>query len=616
MAANKGMKASIIFLLAGWVAFLSSDVASADRYHVWEPIEITLEAEREYENPYTEVEVWVDLTGPGFEKRCYGFWDGGRTFRVRVLANEPGDWRYLSGSNQQDLGLNGQAGKFEAADWTDAEKESNPNRRGMVRATSNGHALEYADGTPFFLLGDTWWAVPSFRFQWHDDDRPREIGPAAGFKDYVQYRRRQGFNSIAMIAALPHWANDGLSYKIDMDDGTVVRRAWGQAGTRSAKDMHDEDGNRPFLFPGKVPGFENVFPNVDRIVPAYFRNFDRKIDYLNAHGFVPFIEVARRDVGQVWKKYYDWPDSYVRFIQYIFARYQSHVCLLSPIHFDTGADSIPSHEWSLAARRVVERYGPPPFGTLLGTNANPSSLHNFGHVDKAPWLTFHQIGNRRTHDQYALLTEIYRTNPPVPGLHGEPYYDGMADAKGGSDLAALYCRSGLYGSVLSGAFSGHIYGAGGWGGGLWSGEVEAASKTPIWDVVRWSSADQMRHVKTFLGTTDGRYRQLEPATELVTPNKSSAGQGYVGWAYCARLPDRGLFLLYFEKSSPRARLVGLLPNQVYHCRWFNPRSGQWLNAGGGTVAANSRGEIEVPAFPSGKPKTQNDWAMRLELLHD
>ena len=59
----------------------------------------------------------------------------------------------------------------------------------------------------------------------------------------------------------------------------------------------DNEGGRPFLFPGKVPGYENMFPDVDRINPDYFKYIDRKIDYLNAHGFVPFIEVSRRDAS-------------------------------------------------------------------------------------------------------------------------------------------------------------------------------------------------------------------------------------------------------------------------------------------------------------------------------
>ncbi len=68
--------------------------------HPWQSLQITLEADRSYRNPYMEVDSWVDLKGPGFEKRIYGFWDGGDVFRVRLVATE------------------------------------------------NGHALQYADGTP------------------------------------------------------------------------------------------------------------------------------------------------------------------------------------------------------------------------------------------------------------------------------------------------------------------------------------------------------------------------------------------------------------------------------------------------------------------------------------
>jgi hypothetical protein len=85
-------------------------------YHVWEKVEITLQAASSYENVYKEVEVWVDLEGPEsvFKKRCYGFWDGGKTFRVRVTATSPGKWRWQSGSNQPDEGLNGRKGSFTA----------------------------------------------------------------------------------------------------------------------------------------------------------------------------------------------------------------------------------------------------------------------------------------------------------------------------------------------------------------------------------------------------------------------------------------------------------------------------------------------------------------------
>ena len=45
--------------------------------HVWETQEIILESSRAYPNPYRDVDCWIELAGPGFKRRVYGFWDGG-----------------------------------------------------------------------------------------------------------------------------------------------------------------------------------------------------------------------------------------------------------------------------------------------------------------------------------------------------------------------------------------------------------------------------------------------------------------------------------------------------------------------------------------------------------
>ncbi|UCG48648.1 MAG: DUF4038 domain-containing protein [Phycisphaerales bacterium] len=600
-------------LLAGmFIPAMVCAPIGAEEHHVWEKVEITLHAAKQYDNPYKQVEVWVDLTGPGFERRCYGFWDGGDVFRVRVLATRPGTWRWVSGSNQQDGGLVGHSGSFTAGAWSEEQKRLNPCRRGMIRASSNGHAFEWADGTPFFLLGDTWWPVGTFRYRWRDDDRERPIGPGAGFKDYLSFRRKQGFNCIAMIASFGNWANDDKPSGLKTADGTVLRSAWRQAGTKSAKDMHDEAGNRAFLFPGKVPGYEEYFPDVERINPAYFAGLDKKIDYLNANGFVAFIEAARRDIGQAWQKYYPWPQSYTRYIQYIWSRYQANICLFSPIHLDTTSATIAPAEWNTAANAVIDKYGRPPFGTLAGTNSNPSTLRNFGHIEQARWLTFHQVGNRRTHDLYPYLTEIFNASPPVPGINGEPYYAGMLDAAGGTETSALYCRSAMYGSVLSGGLGGHIYGAGGWQGGLWSGEVEQASVAPIWEVIKWGSADQMRHLAGFVLSIDRLYTRLVPSAELVTPNRSGREKSCLGWAYCARTPDKEYFLLYFEKDCPKAVVSGALPGVKYAVRWFDPRTGRWIVRR--VLEADADGRIPLPDFPDGGPKSETDWALKLDTV--
>ncbi len=577
--------------------------------HVWEKIELTFTAERTYDNPYFDVDVWVDLEGPGFRKRCYGFWDGGNVFRVRILATSPGQWRWTSGASTDDPGFVGKSGTFWAVPWTEAEKEAVPCRRGMIRPTKNGHALEWADGTPFFLLGDTWWATPTFRFPWRDDPRPRAIGPQAGFQDYLQYRRNQGFNALAIIVGFPNWTDDGLPARLKTEDGTTLRMAWKKAGTNLAKPMPNEQGHYPFLFPGKIPGYEKTFADVTRIDPRYFQALDRKIDYMNSQGFVPFMEVARRDVGQAWKRYYPWPESYVRYVRYVWSRYQANICIFSPFHFDSPAASLPKEEWNEVAKQVLATYGKPPFGTLCSTNASGSTLENWGHVDQAPWLTLHQIGNRRTHAVYEKLTEIFRASPPIPGLNGEPYYDGMLDAEPGSEKAARYCRSAAYGSVLSGGLAGHIYGAGGWQGGLWSGEVEPESAYPIWDVIRWPSADQMRHVVTFLFSEGDRYRDLVPCSERLSPSREGDPESCEEWAYCAATEDDDLILAYFEKGCRQAVLSRLAPGTRYTARWFDPRTGKWLPETVLTVEAG--GTLACPAFPGNTAVAEDDWALKL-----
>jgi hypothetical protein len=485
----------------------------------------------------------------------------------------------------------------------------------MIRVTDNGRALCYADGTPYFMVGDTWWATPTYRYHWTESPEDRPVGPDMSFKDMVHYRKAQGYNAIAMIAAFPTWANDGKPALIwyDEEANVGIRDAWQQAGTMSAKDMHNE-GGRPFRFPGHVPGYEYVVPDFERINPAYFRYMDRKVDYLNAQGFIPFIEVARRDVSIPWRTFYDWPESYARYVAYIFSRYHANNCILSPIHYDWHFMSIPSRDYNEPANRVLERYGRPPFGTLLSANANGSTLLNFG---QPAWLSLHQVGNWRDHHSHWLLTDVFkRTDPPRPVLNGEPYYAGWADYEGwpeyegwseddfvgGTEADDAACRSGMYGSFLSGGLAGHIYGA----QGIWGGDIEPESAYTMWDALEWRSGAQMQHLRTFALSEAQRYQSLVPRTDLVYPNQTPEVEGNEGWAYCACTPARDLFMLYFEWGAAQPTLRGAQRLATYEAWWFNPREGEWCEVG--ELTSDAWREIEIPPLPS-----EADWALKLKL---
>jgi hypothetical protein len=103
-----------------------------------------------------------------------------------------------------------------------------------------------------------------------------------------------------------------------------------------------------------------------------------------------------------------------------------------------------------------------------------------------------------------------------------------------------------------------------------------------------------------------RLGDLVPNAELVTPNKSGPTEGNRGWAFCARTPEKDLFLLYFEADCPQATVRGALADGAYQAQWFDPRTGAWIDAG--TLNADQRCYIALPAFPD-----EGDWGMKLKL---
>ena len=573
--------------------------------HPWEPYEIPLTARREYRNPYTEVDVWADLEGPGFAKRVHGFWRGGRTFAVRVTATAAGAWRWRTGANVDDPGLV-REGSFVAEPWTPEELAANSLRHGFLEPTPNGRALQHADGTPFFLLGDTWWSLGTWRYTWRDSDEDHGIGPQMGLKEMTRYRRAQGYNCIAVIASLHAWANDGRPADIALGDGTAIRSAWANLTTGSAKDMHDSQGRRPFLFPGKVPGYEDVYPDVDRLNPAYFDELDTKIGYLNSQGFVVFLEPTRRDHSMAWKRFYDWPESYARFVHYVWSRYGAHHVILSPIHLDSLARSITPAEYEEGIDLLLDRYGMPPFARLISANPHESVRRCFG--DDCRWLTLHMAGNadRRHRRYWEYVAGDFLSEPPRPCLNGEPHYAGWYEGRGGSVGGSpeddLDVRSAMYGSVLCGGLAGHIYGA----NGLWGGDVEDYAKNKMWESIQWRSGGQMRHLRDFVLSAGEAYTRLVPHRELVVPNENGPAEGFRGWAFAGRTNDRRLFLLYFEPGCAQARVTRALPGATYEVRGFDPETGEWLDWAGKAAVADADGVIQLPA-----PPADRDLAMQL-----
>lgn len=626
---------SLLLLLAVFGPLSARARLASGEVHVWEMQEIIFEASRDYANPYAEVDCWVELRGPDFERRVYGFWDGSRTFRVRVVATAPGEWTWRSGSNQaDDAGLNNGGGKFRAVEWSEPEKAANANRRGFVRVSPNGRALRYGDGTPFFMVGDTWLAASTWRLPFKGITPAADYVPAPGisFEEAVAWRKRQGFNSVSFIAAFPTWAADHHGATYANKDGVFLRNAWEKFGhwapnasittadgaTTTAKDMADERGNRPFeVFPDR-----EGLADFDRIEPAYFQSLDRKMKHLADEGFVPFLETVRRDHGPAWKAYFDFNRSYARFVQYLIARYGAFNLVFSGIHLDWIPKdySLTADEFNAALTHHWKTYGPLPYGQPYTTLIDTSTYKAFGHGEQCPWLTMHTVGNKpRNHAIYASLEEIFRLEPAYPVANLEPYYTGWnheINRPGGetppenSARDNYFARAMMYGSVLSGGLAGHVHGTAAYD--LTSTGEPAGWRPHIWTALRFDSGAQMEHLHDFVLSEGDRYQHLLLATDDLQPRSipDALAEGLDGWSFMMRTAERDFALLYFENKAVRAQLAGFTPGASYQWTWFNPRTGEWSPAL--AVRADSGGKLATPEFPqTAANEAVSDWAAKI-----
>jgi hypothetical protein len=126
-----------------------------DHYELprYEPLEMKLTVEADYENPYDLREVSLDgifIAPDGTQMKVPGFWDGESTWRVRFTPSQVGEWQYQLtitdrfGASQPATG-NFTVTPSDQHGWLQVGQWVNPNY--------SSHYLVYQDGTPFYGLG-------------------------------------------------------------------------------------------------------------------------------------------------------------------------------------------------------------------------------------------------------------------------------------------------------------------------------------------------------------------------------------------------------------------------------------------------------------------------------
>ena len=193
------------------------------------------------------------------------FWDGGKIWRVRFAPTELGVWKFQT-SCKEDAGLNGKSGSLKAVPY-DGDLEIF--RRGFVTTREGLKYFVYADGTPFFYLGDTHWSMMAEEFD--------EPGPHAGklkteshFKAIVDRRVEQGFTVYqSEPIGISVYLSDPDKIGIDYSDGISSRDVKGFQKMDKYFAYIAQKGlvhaNAQFFFPNEMKAIEHNDAYLERL---------------------------------------------------------------------------------------------------------------------------------------------------------------------------------------------------------------------------------------------------------------------------------------------------------------------------------------------------------------
>ncbi|WP_168120417.1 DUF4038 domain-containing protein [Paenibacillus sp. HB172176] len=482
----------------------------------WRRFELTLAAQNDYDNPYSDVEVEVVFTRPGVQSiHTWAYWDGEERFAATIAFPSPGKWSYrTSCSHTEDAGLHAQIGEVEV----EAVLPDEPNalyRCGMLKPSGNGRYLQHADGEPFFWLGDTVW--PAFF-------RAKE----AEWLAYIQDRAAKGFNVVQVCLN------------------------WG--GGRAS----DMDGNEARLLEGG-----------ERWNPAFYQGVQKKIRIANDYGLVVLLNGLYCPKGRLTEG-----DSIVSYENYehygrmLAARFNGSFVIYSP-SFDA-----PYHEacdrQGEAIRTVTSRHlitqhpNTSPAGTAVP--ATEESYFEQPYLSFSMCQTGHHNGNRELvlREAEEWIRGLARKLPPKPVVNGEAFYDagGMTPNHHpkyqGTDRDS---RAAGYLSLLSGA-CGYTYGA----YGLWNWELDPGVSHRA--AMNFPSSEHMAVLARIFRSF--RWWELEPASERIVHNPEAAQLRMA----LASSGDESLLVAYMPDQSEIDILLTIAESDSCKAAFLDPISGE------------------------------------------
>jgi len=490
----------------------------------WSRFEQSFESSVDYPNPVQGATLTVIFMSPLNEtNKVYGFWDGGKTWRVRFAPNMPGKWGWATiCSDTANKGLHLQSGTFVCTAPTAQGRFA---EHGPIRVAASGYSFEHEDGTPFFYLADTAWngALLATEKDW---------------EQYLKVRMEQKFTAVQWVTTQWRAAPNG-----------------------------DEKGQLAFT------GKEKIAIN-----PDFFRRLDVKAEAVNRAGLlnVPVLlwaiggHSAEKNPGAFLPE-----DQAILLARYIVARWQAHA-----VAWILGGDG---HYFGSEGEKW-RRIGRAVFGDIAHApvTMHPQGRHwVFNEFKDEKWIGFigYQSGHGDSDDSLAWLTrgpltQDWNKEPRHPLINLEPPYEGHLGYQSKTPISPELVRRTIYWSLLNAPTAGVTYGGHGvwgWDDGTKPPTDHPGTGTPLpWQkALLMPGAQQMRYVADFFATN--QFPNLRPAPEAVVNNPGN--QSPRKYIAAARSEKKDLTIVYVPEERTIEILLSALPPSP-EVRWFNPRTGE------------------------------------------
>ena len=532
---------------------------------LWRLVEISFESSKNYTHPFDEVDVEAAFTGPGGIKIIRpAFWAGGNIWRVRFAPTVTGKWTMeTASSDKSNSGLNGISAIVQCTPYTGA---LGIYKHGFLKNSEDNRYFVYADGTPFFYLGDTHWIYIHERFS--SSNHP---GVSSQFKYIVDKRVDQGFTVYQTEAIQhPHGQNS---------------KAGG--GIHGGKDEEPFCNLRDGVDQNDMPGFENI---------------DRKFQYLADKGLV------NANSAFIWAQdpahFPAFTDAYMaRLGRYWSARYGAFPVLWTIAQeIDKNMyktyDTVTINKWFAAANAIAssDDYHHPLTAHMENTSVTIASdswwdkkkYHSWWGIQWQDWLNS---------DITRVAKDFWFHTPHKPSvLYESPYEDFWTDAKGARGVGYMSFQSGIYG---------YGYGANGVWNDLYSAgppdygtDYEMPVRYLNWyDGANLPGASQLTYLKNF-------YTSL--AWWKLIPRFDDTAYAYFPDRSRSLLASDGqdVYVVYFSNHVRATGILKKLAADMYQAKWFNPRTGVYTEIGDINPVS---GEWMIPSKPDSE-----DWILLLE----